>query len=203
MIGKPYLSKNYQYHQLVIGMKSDREKEFVHGLITTLKTALIHPLIQNIPFDLQTSAFMFRNLRSGLGLVNVNFHDTRREENFLSLEINDMNSNSILKVKYSPPKNEKRRIAKSLKRLRKALWKLGCVAPTFMQETRPMGASVHYAGTLPMSKKKVSLTTSKYCQSNDFPNLYFVDGTTFPYLPAKNITLTLMANAIRIAHAVF
>ena len=34
-------------------------------------------------------------------------------------------------------------------------------------------------------------------------NLFFVDGSTFPFLPAKNITFTLMANAVRIAHCAF
>ena len=36
-------------------------------------------------------------------------------------------------------------------------------------------------------------------QSHDFENLYLVDGVTFPFLPAKNLTFTLMANAARIA----
>jgi choline dehydrogenase-like flavoprotein len=62
-----------------------------------------------------------------------------------------------------------------------------------------MGASVHYAGTIPMSTTKRAYTTSPYCQSHDFDNLYIVDGTTFPFLPAKNITFTLMANAVRVA----
>jgi choline dehydrogenase-like flavoprotein len=146
---------------------------------------------------------MFRNLHSGLGLVNLNFHDNRREDNYLSLEINGKDSDSILKIKYNPPDNETKRIAQNLRRLRKALWRTGCIAPSIMQEIRPMGASVHYAGTLPMSTKNKSLTTSKFCQSHDFPNLFFVDGTTFPYLPAKNLTLTLMANSIRVADAIF
>jgi choline dehydrogenase-like flavoprotein len=33
--------------------------------------------------------------------------------------------------------------------------------------------------------------------------LFLVDGATFPFLAAKNITFTLMANAVRIAEAVF
>jgi hypothetical protein len=37
-----------------------------------------------------------------------------------------------------------------LKRYRSFLWQLGCVAPPSMTRSRPMGASVHYAGTLPM-----------------------------------------------------
>jgi choline dehydrogenase-like flavoprotein len=47
------------------------------------------------------------------------------------------------------------------------------------------------------------LTCSKYGQSHDVENLYFADGSTFPQLPAKNITLTLMANATRIAEEAF
>jgi len=66
-----------------------------------------------------------------------------------------------------------------------------------------MGASVHYSGTIPMSTLEQPYTVSKYCQSNDFKNLYIVDGTTMPFLPAKNVTFTLMANAVRVAESVF
>jgi choline dehydrogenase-like flavoprotein len=54
-----------------------------------------------------------------------------------------------------------------------------------------------------MSDIKSLFTTSKYCQSHDFDNLYIADGTTFPFLPAKNLTFTLMANAIRVADNAF
>ncbi len=39
--------------------------------------------------------------------------------------------------------------------------------------------------------------------SRDIQNLYFADGSTFPDLPAKNLTFTLMANATRIAQEAF
>jgi choline dehydrogenase-like flavoprotein len=54
-----------------------------------------------------------------------------------------------------------------------------------------------------MSTLEQPYTVSKYCQSNDFKNLYIVDGTTMPFLPAKNVTFTLMANAVRVAESVF
>lgn len=34
-------------------------------------------------------------------------------------------------------------------------------------------------------------------------NLYLIDGATFPFLPAKNITFSLMANAVRVAETAF
>ena len=54
-----------------------------------------------------------------------------------------------------------------------------------------------------MTNDRAPRTASATCRSNDFDNLYFVDGTTFPFLPAKNLTLTLMANAVRVAESEF
>ena len=72
-----------------------------------------------------------------------------------------------------------------------------------MTHIRPMGASVHYAGTVPMSDDPAGPTADEHCRSRDFENLFFVDGTTFPSLAAKNLTFTLMANAARVADAAF
>lgn len=203
MVGKPYNPESYQYNQIALGIESERPQEYIHGLITTLKTALIHPIIQNMPFDLKTSIFMFRNVHAALGVVNINLHDVRREDNYLTLGMNKKLTHSNLVIKYSPKKNEKTLIKQAIKKVTKALYKLGCIAPPRMIHIRPMGASVHYSGTIPMSTKKTPLTSSKYCQSHDFENLYIVDGTTFPFLPAKNLTFTLMANAVRVADSVF
>jgi choline dehydrogenase-like flavoprotein len=70
-----------------------------------------------------------------------------------------------------------------------------------MIHTRPKGASVHYAGLLPMTESGGPFTTTPDCRSRDFENLVLADGITFPFLPAKNITFTLMANAVRVASA--
>jgi hypothetical protein len=203
MIGRRYDPETYQYHQIAFGIEGETAGGYLHGLVTTLKTALIHPIIQNIPLDLKTSISLFRNLHAALGLVNLNFHDTRRAENYITLDVESDNVDPALRISYSPTRDEGAFIGKALQKVKKVLWKLKCIVPPGMIHVRPMGASVHYAGTLPMSETKRPLTSSKYCQSHDFDNLYFVDGTTFPFLPAKNITFTLMANAVRVAETIF
>jgi len=80
---------------------------------------------------------------------------------------------------------------------------LGCLVPPGMGGARPMGASVHYAGTLPMTTEDRPWTTRPDGSSRDFGNLFIADGATFPFLPAKNLTFTLMANAVRIARGAF
>jgi len=203
MIGKLYNPDTYKYQQLAFIIESDKPDENVHCIVTTLKSAMVHPIIQNTPLDLRSSLFIFRHIRSALGLVNVNFHDRRRDTNYVTLEVDSNTSEPRLYIKYVPIPEERVLIKDTVKAIKQILRKLKCIVPPRMIHVRPMGASVHYAGTIPMAKEKRAFTVSEYCQSRDFENLYIVDGSTFPFLPAKNITFTLMANAIRVAECAF
>jgi choline dehydrogenase-like flavoprotein len=203
MIGERYEPESYQYHQIALGIEGRRPGEYFHGLITTLKTALVHPIVQNIPLDLRTALSVFRNLRAGLAVLNLNFPDYRREGNFVTLQIDHQTGMSSLLINYSPPDGEAKTLRRAVKIVKRALWKLGCFVPPGMMHVRPMGASVHYAGTIPMTRERARFTVAPDCRSHDFENLYFADGTTFPALPAKNLTFALMANAVRVADRAF
>jgi choline dehydrogenase-like flavoprotein len=203
MLGKAYNPDTYQYHQIAFGIEREKPQEYIHGLITTLKTGLMHPIVQRVPLNLKTALYVFRHVHAALGLVNLNFHDHRREDNYLTLEINRQTHSAQLLINYAPEANERASIKAAISKVKRVLWRLKCVVPPGMIHVRPMGASVHYAGTLPMRTRPCTYTTSASCQSHDFANLYIVDGTTFPFLPAKNITFTLMANAIRVAECAF
>jgi len=174
----------------------------VHGQITTLKTALAHPLIQRVPLDLAASIRAFRSIHAALGLVNVNFRDTRRPESYVELARSD---DLRIRIHYEPDAGEPARLKVALARVKRALRALSCIVPPGMMHVRPMGASVHYAGIVPMTADADArpLTTTPLGESRDIRNLYLVDGATFPFLPAKNLTFTLMANATRIAEAAF
>ncbi len=203
LIGQPHDPESYQYHQIAMRVEGSNPREYAHGLITTLKSGLVHPIAQHLPFDLRTSILLVRNLHAALGLVNVNLHDSRRDTNYITLQPNSDSETPSLAINYSPRYDEATSIRRMIQRFKRALRTLKCFVPPRMLHVRPMGASVHYAGTLPMSATHTSLTTSSECQSHDFKNLYVVDGSTFPSLPAKNITFTLMANAVRVADHAF
>jgi choline dehydrogenase-like flavoprotein len=202
-IGVRYEPRSYQYHQILMTLETDRLRESVHGQITTLTTAEAHPILQTMPVDLRTAAFVFRNVRGALGLVNLNFHDYRRPDCRIALSPDSPGETPTLEVSYTPEAAEDDRIRRTVKRLRRILRRLGCMVAPGTVHVRPMGASVHYAGTLPMSDTPHPGTVSPDCRSHDFENLYVVDGSTFPFLPAKNITFTLMANAARVADRAF
>jgi choline dehydrogenase-like flavoprotein len=202
MLRRRYDPDTYQYHQLGLGIEGADAKQYVHCQITTLKTAMIHPIVQKLPLDLRTALRLFRNVHAALGVVNINLHDTRRAENGVRLETGRGVAPSSLLVGYRPPAGEEARMKAVIKHVKRVLRALNCYVPPGMMHVRPMGASVHYAGLLPMSAARGRWTTSPHGQSHDFDNLFVADGTTFPFLPAKNLTFTLMANATRIADAV-
>lgn len=192
---------SYQYHQLALGLAAADPRDYVHGLITTLKAALVHPIAQSVPLDLRSALDITRNAHAALGLVNLNFADTRRADNRVVLERDG--SGSRLVLHYAPRAAEADTIRASLRRLKRALRALGCFVPPGMVHVRPMGASVHYAGTLPMAASGGELTCTAQGKLRGFENLWLADGSTFPFLPAKNLTFTLMANAARIAATEF
>jgi choline dehydrogenase-like flavoprotein len=200
LIGRPFSPHSYQYHLLGLGFESESPRDYVHGQITTLKTTLVHPLIQRLPLDLATSTYLFRAIHAALGVVSVSFRDTRRDDSYVELSADKV---PRLCIHYSPDADEPPRITRALRRVKRTLFSLNCVVPPRTAYVRSMGAGVHYAGTLPMSRAAAPFTTTEYGQSRDFQNLFLVDGATFPFLPAKNITFTLMANAVRIAETAF
>ncbi len=204
LAGSRYEPRSYQYHQLAIGLEGKSSANYIHGLVTALTTALAHPIIAAMPLDLRTSVFVFRNLRAALGILNVNLHDFRRPDCTVSLAPPSGEAGSReLRIEYRSPPDERSRIREAQRGMKSVLRRLGCVVPPRSVHVRPMGASVHYAGTIPMSVRPRALTSSPLGRSHDFENLYFVDGTTYPFLPAKNITFTLMANAVRVADLAF
>ena len=62
----------------------------------------------------------------------------------------------------------------------------------------PSGADVHYGGTLPMGGAGAA-ATSISGELDGAPGVYIADGACLPDLPATHPTLTIMANADRIA----
>lgn len=203
MIGKRCETHNYQYHQLMLALKGRIPQEMIHCQITTLTSAQVHAVLQNAPVDLRGALGMFRLIRTALGLVNINLHDTPRKTNYVTIEPRGADQTSKLVVHYKPNEGESSRIKEASRRVKRVLRRLGCVVPPGMTRIRPMGASVHYAGTLPMTEKPTPLKVGSDCRSFDIGNLYFADGSSFCRLPAKNLTFTLMANARRIASESF
>jgi len=70
---------------------------------------------------------------------------------------------------------------------------------TLVDETSAMPGSVHLHGTCRMGNDPESSVTDRWCRSHDVRNLWITDCSVFPTSAGYNPTLTLMANAYRVA----
>lgn len=87
-------------------------------------------------------------------------------------------------------------------KLRMSFLKLGAVlVPTSFKVGRP-GTDIHYSVSLPMSANPTLGQTDQFGELVGTTGIHVVDGASLSYLPAKAHTLTIMANADRIARHV-
>jgi choline dehydrogenase-like flavoprotein len=68
-----------------------------------------------------------------------------------------------------------------------------------VDESSAMQGSVHIHGTCRMGDDPSKSVLDRWCRSHDVKNLWVVDGSFFPTAGGYNPTLTLMANAYRVA----
>jgi len=199
MVGGESANAKYQFHHLALGLVARDPRDYLHGQITTLKGASVHPILQSMPVNLRSAVGIFRTIRSGLGLANVSLSDRRRPESRITIEPMRGSAETKLVIDYHADSTEPQRIARAIRRTKRALSLLGAIVPPGLTRVLPAGGGIHYAGTIPMSAAKQRFACSKDCRSHDFRNLLIVDGSTLPFLPSKNHTFTLMANAVRAA----
>lgn len=71
--------------------------------------------------------------------------------------------------------------------------------PITVSEDRPMKGGSHLMGTCRMGNDPERSVVDRWCRSHDVPNLWIVDGSVFPTSAGYNPTLTILANAYRVA----
>ncbi|MEP7380295.1 MAG: GMC oxidoreductase [Gemmatimonadota bacterium] len=200
-VGREVAMASYQFHMLAMGLDTGDWRSDVHGQISTLKAASVHPIVHSLPFDLRTSIKIFRRMRSALGVANIWLADTRRNANVAFLQ--QMGDGATrLTLEYGDEDHDMDATHVAIERTRRGLRALGCIAPAAMVKILPRGSSVHYAGTIPMCDAELEHSSRGDGSVRGFPGLFVVDGAGFPWLSAKNLTFTLMANATRIASTI-
>ena len=63
----------------------------------------------------------------------------------------------------------------------------------------PIGGTAHQAGTLRFGTDPASSVLDLDCKAHELDNLYVTDASFFPSIGAVNPTLTIIANALRVA----
>ena len=85
------------------------------------------------------------------------------------------------------------------KKLRKTFWKMGAILLPKSFSVGSPGGDIHYSGTLPMRSKPAIGETNSEGEVVGLEGVHVIDGACLPTLSEKSHTLTIMANADRIA----
>lgn len=150
--------------------------------------ALWSDFLADVPFTFKNSPTFLSYIMSGFMIAQIWQKSTPNPNIFLSYK--DKNISLHYKEENS---------LSNLPDLLKCFRKLGAYSKEKLLTNFPLGWGFHYAGTLPMSKAPSAFSTDRYGKLWNSNRVYIVDGSILPSLPAKNHSLTIMANASRIS----
>jgi GMC oxidoreductase len=69
----------------------------------------------------------------------------------------------------------------------------------YLGKNVPIGGTAHQAGTLRFGEDPATSVLDRHCKAHELDNLYVTDASFFPSIGAVNPTLTIIANALRVA----
>jgi choline dehydrogenase-like flavoprotein len=167
------------------GPDSDPLQASIYGTTGPLRSDVLFQL----PLSISANAAWTRRLAPAMLLVMLFGPGERFPENHLRLA-----PDGKLHVEYrsTPDREPPRAIIRALR-------KIGFVSHSSLCQYPPMGSSIHYAGTLPMKPEPGRYETDVNGRLGGTSRVYVADGACFTALPSKNLTFTIMANAMRIA----
>ena len=155
-------------------------------------------VVDHMPLTRPSAIRLFRSLQPALLLGNC-FLPGHYSRNTAQLE-HDRNGNPCLKIRGGISEALPKRITYLKRQLWKAFGRLGArIIPGSIKTLEP-GEDMRYSGTIPMHRSPGPGMVNRFGELFGAPELYIVDMSIFPSMPAKHHTLTMMANADRIGH---
>lgn len=164
----------------------------VQAQLYSWRTLLTFRLMKEAPIAHRESLRIMRLLMTAFGVLGIHHEDRRTERKHCLLRDDDR-----LEIHYALDADERARIESNERAILAGFRDLGCW--TIKRVHPGNGSSIHYAGTFPMSGDAKDGTTDAEGRLAGTRAVYLVDGSSFPYLPAKGLTFTIMANADRVA----
>ena len=199
MLGRPAADRRHSLGQ-IIGVYTPAHRDPEHVILGTISyRSLLHfRIVRQMPLLPALGVLLSRTLMTSLTMVGVHHPERQSPDKWIELRRRETGDTLYAHYKLSP--NEESLIAQDLRGLKRCLWKLRC-APLTTFSTVP-GASIHYGGTIPSVPQfgTPPLRSQPSGKIAGTSHVYLADSAGWNSLPAKGLTLTLMANARRIAH---
>jgi len=180
---------NSSLAQLNVVYRDNDSGQRCQGSVFGTTGPLRSDVLFRLPFAVSSNRTLAKHLAPAMALVMLFYPAPTSSENHVRL-----NTQGALEIHYQAPRR-----GHAERSLIRAFRKLGFFSASWMCQYPPMGSSLHYAGTLPMRQVPGRYQTDRMGRLFGSSRVYVVDGACFSTLPAKNLTMTIMANAMRIA----
>ena len=154
--------------------------------LTSPARALFHEMM---PFSAKDNLTFIKYLLPAISILFLYFPGSRETAGYLMLT-----PDRKLEIK-SLPCNVGKDIIREIARIFRSMGVL-----THPLIIKPPAHSLHYVGTMPMEEApQHEYSCDKFGELYNEPGVHIVDGSLLAYVPSKNHSFTLMANAMRIA----
>ena len=163
------------------------------------RSLLAYRLLKESPLAYRESLRLLNGLAPAFGIWLIQ-HEDLRDAGKLAILHRGSEGEDVLEIKFRLGDGQEHQQQLCEKRMLQLLRRLGCWPLKRVHAIH--GSSAHYGSTFPFSDEPRPLTTQPSGRLNQTRCVYIADGSSFRYLPAKGLTLTLMANARRVGGTV-
>jgi choline dehydrogenase-like flavoprotein len=196
MLGRKARDERHSLSQLTMLMKTEIDgPDYVLAQIYSYRSLLWFRILKSIPLPARLANLFLRLVATAFTCVNIHYPDHVSADRWIQLKKSD--GEPVLQAYCEFAPEEDAWLNRNERRLLIFLVKLRCIP---LGVSKPMhGASIHYAGTLPYSDEEKPFTTEASGRLRGTENVYVADSSSWRFLSGKGLTLTLMANARRVA----
>jgi choline dehydrogenase-like flavoprotein len=197
MLGRAPRDRRHSLAQLTAIVRvAGARTRLVQAQVFSYRSLLTFKLMKEAPLAHRESLRILRLLLPALAILGVHHEDRPSPAKGCALRRGQGTDPDRLEIDYHPSADEPRTQRLDERRLLRGFRRLGCW-PLRTIRSAP-GASLHYAGTFPMTASDDALTCDRRSRLRATRAVYLADGSVFPWLPPKGLTFTLMANANRV-----
>lgn len=192
-LGHPHAARCHSLAQLtMIHDPTGEASHLVQAQMYSYRSLLLFRLMKEAPLPGPEALRIMRALAPSFAIWAIEHEDEPSPESFCRLR-----HDGVLEAVHPPKAAVERRRRRDEASLMRAMRQLGCWP--IRRVHSGAGSSLHYGGQFPYLEAESSLTTDRNGRLRGTRAVHIVDGAALRYLPAKGLTLTLMANANRVA----
>jgi choline dehydrogenase-like flavoprotein len=190
-VGQALATEDTSLAQLNLIAEDDEWGEPLQASLYGTTGPLRSDIVFSLPLSVRANLAFTKYMAPAMGLLMLFYPGHESAASYLRLR-----ESGELEAEFAPepPHTIERRLIRLLR-------KMGYVTHPALIQRPGSGAGLHYAGTLPMRERPTRYQTDSNGLLAGTKRVFIVDGACFSRLPAKNLTFTIMANALRIGRA--